>query len=311
MRIGVSVGTEAIGRPAPPSAFAEQARSVEDQGFASAWSVHFSRGIDSLSALLVAGAATSTIALGAGVVPIYPRHPVALAQQAATVQSLLGGRLTLGVGVSHRPVTEAMFGLPFTRPAAYLREYLAVLVPMLQTGKARFDGEFFQVDAEFTVPGTSPVPVLVGGLSAGMVRVGGELADGVITWLAGLRTLEQLIIPGVCEAAASAGRPAPRVVAALPVMVTDDVGAARTVAHETFARYGGLVNYQKQFEREQVSGPAELAIVGNERSVTAQLAAYADLGVTEFSAVTMPVAGSGKERTLDLLATLEGGGSSS
>lgn len=104
--------------------------------------MHFSRGIDSLSALLAAGATTSTIDLGAGVVPIYPRHPVALAQQAATVQSLLGGRLTLGIGVSHQPVMEGMFGLPFARPAAYLREYLAVLVPMLQTGKARFDGEF-------------------------------------------------------------------------------------------------------------------------------------------------------------------------
>ena len=305
MRIGGSVGTEAIGRPAPASVLAQQARAAEEQGLGAAWTVHFSRGLDSLSVLLAAGAATSTIELGVGVVPVYPRHPVALAQQAATVQSLVGGRLTLGVGVSHRPVMEGMFGLACAGPAAYLREYLSVLVPMLQTGTATFEGEFFRVDAEVTVPDSSPVPVLVGGLSAGMVRAGGELADGVVTWLAGRRTLAERIVPGVRGAADGAGRPAPRVVAALPVAVTNDVAAARAAANETFARYGGLVNYQKQFEREQVSMPGELAVIGDEGAVAAELKTYADLGVTEFWAVPFPVDESDTgARTRDLLGSL-------
>lgn len=238
----MGIGTEPIGTPAEPAILAEQAAAAESAGFPAAWCVHFSRGVDSLSALLAAGKRTSSIDLGVGVVPVYPRHPVALAQQAATVQALVGGRLTLGVGVSHRPVIEQMHGLPYAKPAAYMREYLSVLRPMLHEGSAVFEGEFFRVEAEFAVPGTSPVSVLVGGLSPNMVRAAGEVGDGVVTWLAGRRTLDSQIVPGVQQAARDADRPPARVVAALPVAVADDVGAARETANATFARYGGLPN---------------------------------------------------------------------
>lgn len=306
MRIGAGIGTEPIGTPAPAASLAERAATAEGMGFPSAWCVHFSRGVDSLSALLSAGMRTRTIELGVGVVPVYPRHPVALAQQAATVQTLVGGRLTLGVGVSHRPVIEGMHGIPYAKPAAYLREYLSVLRPMLHEGKAAFDGEFFQVDAEFTIPGTTaPVPVLVGGLSAKMVRVAGELGDGVVTWLAGRRTLDNQIVPGIQAAAREAGRPPPRIVAALPVAVCEDVPTAREAANVTFARYGGMPNYQRQFQRENITAPGEIAVVGDEQAVEAELRGYAAIGVTEFWPVVFPVGEDASDtRTWNLLAAL-------
>jgi Luciferase-like monooxygenase len=101
---------------------------------------------------------------------------LALAQEAATTQAFCGGRLTLGVGVSHRPVIEDLHGLPYQRPAAHMRDYLSVLVPLLREGSVRYQGQFYRVDGGFIVPGTSPVPVLVGALSPLMVQAAGELA---------------------------------------------------------------------------------------------------------------------------------------
>jgi 5,10-methylenetetrahydromethanopterin reductase len=127
MRIAMGIGGDVLGAPVTPQQVVEQAEQAEADGFPSAWTTHFARGVDALSILAVAGARTRRIELGVGVVPTYPRHPVALAQQAATTQAFCGGRLTLGVGVSHRPVIEDMHGIPYVRPAAHMREYLSVL----------------------------------------------------------------------------------------------------------------------------------------------------------------------------------------
>jgi 5,10-methylenetetrahydromethanopterin reductase len=305
MRIAMGVGGEVLGTPVPPQEIVDEVRRAEADGFGSAWSVHFSRGVDALDVLAVAGARTSQIDLGVGIVPTYPRHPLALAQQAATTQAFCGGRLTLGVGVSHRPVIEDLHGLSYTRPAAHLRDYLAVLVPLLRDGQVSYRGEFYQVDGGFVVPGTSPVPVLVGALSPLMVQAAGELADGVVTWLAGPRSLGEHIIPRL--RAAAAGRPAPRVVAALPVAVSDDVGEARRAAHGVFARYAGFGNYRRLLDREGVSSPGALALTGTEADVEQQLGRLAGLGVTELWPTIFPVgddAAASRQRTRALLAEL-------
>lgn len=284
---------------------AQQARDAEADGFPAAWSVHFSRGVDALSVLAVAGTQTTTLELGVGVVPTYPRHPLALGQQAATAQALCSGRLTLGVGVSHRPVIEGLFGLPYTSPAAHMREYLAVLVPLLRTGTVTHRGQFYEVDGGFTVPGTAPVSVLVGALGPQMVQVAGELADGVVTWLAGPRSLESVILPTLLTA--RAGLPAPRVIAGVPVAVCDDADDGRAAANGLLARYGSLENYQRLFDREAVSSVGGLAVVGDEDSVRRQLQGYADVGVTELWAVPFPVGPDTAEslrRTRSLLASI-------
>jgi 5,10-methylenetetrahydromethanopterin reductase len=289
MRIAAGLGMEAIGGATPPAQLVQQARAAEMDGFPSAWCVHFSRTIDALSALAAAAVVTSTIELAVGVVPTYPRHPIALAQQAATVQALAGGRLTLGVGVSHRPVIEGMHGLPYVHPARHMREYLSVLGPLLREGRANFRGEFYAVEAELTVPDTTPVSILVGGLSANMVRLAGELADGVVTWMAGPRSLEGDVLPNLKEGADAGGRPSPRMVVALPVAVCDDIEAGREAADVAFARYRTLTNYRRLMDREGILSPAEIALIGPEAAVGDRLRAYAALGATEFWPVVFPV----------------------
>ena len=305
MRIAMGVGAEVIGTPMSPQDIVADVVRAEADGFSSAWNVHFSRGVDALAVLAAAGTRTSRIGLGVGIVPTYPRHPLALAQQAATTQALSGGRLTLGVGVSHRPVIEDLHGIAYQRPAAHMREYLSVLVPLLRDGSVRYRGEFYRVDGGFVVPGTSPVPVLVGALSPLMVQVAGELADGVVTWLAGPRSLSEQIIPRL--QAAAGGGPAPRVVAALPVAVCADADLARRAADEVLSRYAGLEIYHRQFEREGISSPGGLAITGTEADVENQLQRLADLGVTEFWPIIFPAGhdpASSRRSTRTLLASL-------
>ena len=312
MRIAMGAGSEVLGTPVRPQDIVGDVVAAEADGFRSAWTVHFSRGVDALGVLAVAGTQTSQIDLGVGIVPTYPRHPLALAQQAATAQAFCGGRLTLGVGVSHRPVIEDLHGLAYQQPAAHMRDYLSVLVPLLREGSVRYRGAFYEVDGGFTVPGTSPVAVLVGALSPLMVQAAGELADGVVTWLAGPRTLGEDIIPRLHRAAenraaengaaengaaenraagngAAAGRPVPRVVAALPVALTPGAETARRTADEVFARYAGFDNYRRLLEREGAATPGALAVTGTEAGIEKQLRRLADLGVTELWPIIFPV----------------------
>ena len=312
MRIAMGAGSEVLGTPVRPQDIVDDVVAAEADGFRSAWTVHFSRGVDALGVLAVAGTQTSQIDLGVGIVPTYPRHPLALAQQAATAQAFCGGRLTLGVGVSHRPVIEDLHGLAYQQPAAHMRDYLSVLVPLLREGSVRYRGAFYEVDGGFTVPGTSPVEVLVGALSPLMVQAAGELADGVVTWLAGPRTLGEDIIPRLHRAAgnraadnraadnraaenraggngAATGRAAPRVVAALPVALTSGAETARRTADEVFARYAGFDNYRRLLEREGAATPGALAVTGTEAGIEKQLRRLADLGVTELWPIIFPV----------------------
>ncbi|MGO9221395.1 MAG: TIGR03564 family F420-dependent LLM class oxidoreductase [Streptosporangiaceae bacterium] len=291
MLIAMGAGGEVLGTPMRPQDIVGDVVAAEAEGFGAAWTVHFSRGVDALGVLAVAGTRTSRIGLGVGIVPTYPRHPLALAQQAATAQAFCGGRLTLGVGVSHRPVIEDLHGLAYQQPAAHMRDYLSVLVPLLRDGSVRHRGRFYQVDGGFTVPGTSTVPVLVGALSPLMVQAAGELADGVVTWLAGPRTLGEEIIPQLQRAAA--GRGAPRVVAALPVALTPgpqaDSGTAQRTADEVFARYAGFDNYRRLLEREGAASPGALAVTGTEAGIEKQLRRLAGLGVSELWPIIFPV----------------------
>jgi F420-dependent oxidoreductase-like protein len=324
MRIAMGAGSEVLGTPMRPQDIVGEVMAAEAEGFGSAWTVHFSRGVDALGVLAVAGTRTTRIDLGVGIVPTYPRHPLALAQQAATAQAFCGGRLTLGVGVSHRPVIEDLHGLAYQQPAAHMRDYLSVLVPLLREGNVCYRGNFYEVDGGFTVPGASPVNVLVGALSPLMVQAAGELADGVVTWLAGPRTLGEQIVPRLHRAAGNraAGSPAagnspatdraaPRVVAALPVALTPgpgaDSGAARRAADKVFARYAGFDNYRRLLDREGASSPGALAITGTGSEIEKQLRRLADAGVTELWPIIFPVGedpGRSRRETRALLHSL-------
>jgi 5,10-methylenetetrahydromethanopterin reductase len=281
MRIGVSLndqtGPDALGK------LGDEIRRAADDGFSSAWMLHIF-GLDTLTALAVVGAQVPGIELGTSVVPTYPRHPAALAQQALTTDLAIGGRLTLGIGLSHKIVIEDMFGYDFDRPARHMSEYLSILLPLLGREHASFTGETLRAKVSLSTPGERRVPVVLAALAPRMLRLAGERADGTVLWMTGPRTVRDHIVPTITAAARAADRPSPRVVCILPVCVTSDPDAARARAAKVFAIYGQLPSYRAMMDREGAEGPADLAIVGDEDTVGAQLEALATAGVTDFVA---------------------------
>lgn len=295
MRIGI--GVEA---PTMDKAIAG-AREAADAGFASVW---FSNifGLDAITAAAVVGSHVPGVTLGTGVVPTYPRHPFAMAQQAVSAYDATGGRFVLGIGLSHQVVIESMLGMSFDKPARHMREYLSVLMPLLREGQVSFQGEIYAVRANLERPNGAP-PVLVAALGPTMLRLTGEMADGTITWMTGTRTLGEHIAPSVRAAAEAAGRPEPQVVAGLPVCVTDKPDDARAQAAKMFEVYGQLPSYRAMLDREGAGGPADVAIVGDEETVAAGVRRLADAGVTEFNGA---IFGSSEDRarTRQVLAGL-------
>ena len=281
MRIGVSL-QERRG-PDPMSGLRDQARQAADHGFASVW-LNNIFGLDALTALAVVGNQVGGIELGTAVVPIYPRHPAVLAQQALTAAAACGGRLVLGIGLSHKIVIEDMYGYDFSLPLLHMREYLAVLMPLMERRPASFTGTTVRANIGLTTPGEGRVPVLLAALGSQMLRLAGQQADGTILWMTGPATVRDHIVPAITEAAAAGGRPAPRVVCILPVCVTNDPDGARERAARVFAIYGELPSYRAMLDREGASGPGDVAIVGDEDAVGAQIRALGDAGVTDFVA---------------------------
>ena len=266
----------------------DEARQATSDGLHSFW-VPQIFGHDALTVLAIVGREVDGIELGTAVVPTYPRHPMMLAQQALTTQAATArngqpGRLALGIGLSHQVVVEMMWGLSFDKPVRHLREYLSVLMPLLEGKPAGFVGETYRVHGGVNVVGSSRPSVLVAALGAQMLRVTGTLTDGTSTWCVGVNTLRDFTVPTLRQAAADAGRPDPRIVAALPVCVTDDVDAARTRAEQVFAVYNTLPSYRAMMDREGVDGPKDLAIVGTEAEVLDQLREVAAAGVTDLNA---------------------------
>ena len=164
------------------------------------------------------------------------------------------------------------------------REYLAVLMPLLNGEPAAFTGTTVRANIGLTTPSPGRVPVVIAALGAQMLRLAGAQADGTVLWMTGSATVRDHIVPVITEAARGAGRPSPRVVCILPVCVTDDPDNARERASRVFAIYGQLPSYRAMLDREGAAGPADVAIVGHEDTVAAQIATLAEAGVTDFVA---------------------------
>ena len=261
-----------------------EAATVERDGFAAYWVPNIF-GHDALTALAIVGTQVPRIELGTAVVPTFPRHPHAIAQQAHTVAAASGGRFTLGIGLSHKIVIENMFGLSFDKPIRHLREYLSVLMPLSRNEPANFEGEMYKVHAGLSAKGSDGFSVVVAALGEQMLRLTAAMTDGTLTWCTGPVTLANHIVPTINKAAEEFARPAPRVIAALPVCVTEDRAGASARAAETFAAYGGLPSYRAMLDREGVAGPADIAIIGSAAEVQDRVGALAGIGVTDFAAV--------------------------
>jgi F420-dependent oxidoreductase-like protein len=300
MRIGVMFDTEK-----PFDDLVAQVAGLAESGIEVAWSSQIFA-YDALTTLAAVSREVPAIHFGTAVVPTYPRHPVMLAAQALTVQAASGGRLTLGIGLSHQMVIENVFGMSFEKPARHMREYLEVLMPLLEGEQANFAGETIRASTFGPLQIDAPRPdVLVAALGTVMLQIAGRMATGTITWMTGPVTIEEHIAPTIREAAAAAGRPLPQIGVGLPVCVTDDVAAARAKAAEVFAVYGHLPSYRAMLDREGAEGPADVAIVGSAAEVAAQVRRLADIGATDFCGAPF---GTGDEirASVDTLAGLVG-----
>lgn len=308
MRLGIFTG--GAGEADTLDSLLTQARQAEAAGFDSFWLPNLpTRNYDALLVMALAGRETTRIELGTAVMPTYPRHPLAMAQEAMTANAAAHGRLALGIGLSHRPVIEDVMGLSYAHPVRHMREYLTVLQALVRQHKVAYTGDTLRVTVEVSVPETPPLPILLAALAPRMLHLAGTMADGTITWMAGVKTITSHVVPRLIAAAQEAGRPTPRVCVGLPIAVTDDVVAARQAAARIFERYGQLTNYRRMLDIEDAQGPADVAVIGNEAEVTRHLRDFAAAGATDFLAVLFPVgeeAAGSKTRTWELLRSLQG-----
>ncbi len=285
----------------------ERAVAAEQAGFASAWLPQVGT-VDALTALALAGRDTDRIELGTAVVPTYPRHPVMLAEQALTVQNATGNRLALGIGLSHKFFIENSLGLDYSRPIPHTRDYLTVLNGLLDGEAVDHSGDEYTVKAQLNVVDARRPPVLVAALGPAMLRLCGRLADGTVTWMGGIDYLRDVAVPTMSAAAEAAGRPTPRFVAMVPVLLSDDVEAGRTTVDETFVMYGRIPSYRATLDRGGAASPSDVAVVGDSNAIEAGIEAFAAVGVTDFISV-VPASTPSTEATTELLAEMAGGAS--
>jgi F420-dependent oxidoreductase-like protein len=301
MRIGIMAG--ATGGHDTLDSLIDHAKQVEAAGFATLWVPNIFS-FDAITTLALVGRETSRIELGTAVVPTYPRHPTAIAQQALTANAAAGGRFTLGIGLSHKIVIESMLGLSYAKPARHMREYVEVLAPLLRGEPAKFEGDEYRVQAGIEVPGGAPTSLVIAALGPVMLGIAGRYADGTITWMTGPKTIESHILPTLSKAAKEAGRSASRVICGLPIALTDDVDGARERIGKTLEMYGMLPSYRAMLDREGAAGPADVSIVGGEAELRSQIDRLRDVGVTDFDAAIVPTEEGVAERTLEFLASL-------
>ncbi len=313
MRIGVMVGPERGRYATKVDRLLADATWAEEAGLASVWIPQIPDEFDAMTAAALIGGATDRIEVGTAVVPIQTRHPIATAQQALSVQAVCEGRFALGLGVSHHWIVEDMLGLSYERPARAMAAYLDVLGPALSgPGPVDAENELFAVHNPLDVTDLTPNPVLLAALGPVMLRLAGERTDGTILWLADERAIADHVVPLLTRAAEGAGRPAPRVVAGIPVCLcrNDEVDVAVERTNRILSEAEVSPNYQRLLDQGDASGVGDLLAAGDEAAVERRLRSYADAGVTDLSVRVVPI-GSGRDelvassrRTRDLLASL-------
>ena len=313
MRIGLMTGPERGRYRHKVAQLVADAEAAERAGFTSLWVPQIPGDFDPLIAIALMGRATERIELGTAVLPIQTRHPIAMAQELLSVQAVCQGRFAPGLGVSHHWVIEDMLGLPYERPAHQMRNYLEVLNAALRgPGEVHVENDGYRVHSPIDVTDHVPTPILLAALAPVMLRVAGEQASGTILWLADERAVGEHIVPRITRAAAGAGRPAPRVIAGVPVALCpkDEVDAARDWANRVLGHSEYCPNYQRLLDRGDAKSEGDILAAGDESAVLARLRAFRDAGATDL-AVRVLALGPDREsriesrnRTLAFLASL-------
>jgi F420-dependent oxidoreductase-like protein len=279
-------------------------------GVAAAWLTTGGIGPDALTTFAAAATRTEKILLGTAITPLYPRHPLVVVQQVSVIASLAPGRFRLGVGPSHKPGVEAMFGIPFEAPLGHLREYLGILRAALYEGAVDVDGRFYHAHGRLPARPTAPVPIMASALRANAFRLCGEVADGAISWLCPLSYLRDVAVPALREGSARAGRDAPPLVAHVPICLSTNPEEVLDAASQQLANYPKLPYYAQmmvdsgladavkgEWSREMVE---TIVAHGDEQTVARRLQAFFDAGATEI--IAAPVTVGERRRSLDQAA---------
>ncbi|WP_411113642.1 LLM class F420-dependent oxidoreductase [Streptomyces sp. 029-5] len=303
----VGVALNATGPDNQIDATVRLAQEAATAGLRSAWFGQ-TLGADSPQLAAIVGREVPGLQVGTSAIPVFGRHPLIVAGQALTAQAATHGRYHLGLALGSKLVAEGAFGIPFERPVARLREFLTALRQLTETGTAEFRGELLTANTPLParVPGAEAgVPLLVAAMGPQALRASGELADGILPYLAGPRALAEHIVPAVTTAAEAAGRPAPRIVALVYGVVTDDVDAVRAKATEQLAFYEQIPSYARVIELSGGRRAADVAVIGDEATVAAEVQRYRDAGATEVVFAGTDIAGEAdRRRTWALLGDL-------
>jgi F420-dependent oxidoreductase-like protein len=305
MTVGVSLAATSSGNQI--DATVRLAREAATAGLRSAW---FGQtfGADSPQLAAIVGREVPDLHVGTSAIPVFGRHPLVVSSQAQTAQAATHGRYHLGLALGTKLLTESGFGIPFERPIARLREFLVALRQLTETGAADFHGELLTATTPIParVPGAEAgVPLLVAAMGPQALRASGELADGILPYLAGPRALAEHIVPAVTAAAEAAGRPAPRIVALVSGVVTDDVDSVREKAVQQLAFYEQIPSYARVIELSGGKRAADVAVIGDEETVAAEIQRYRDAGATEVVFSGTDIAGDAdRRRTWALLGEL-------
>lgn len=313
MRIGVMIGPEKGDSARKLSRMLDDIEWAETAGLDTAWIPQIPTDFDALITIALMGMKTTRIELGTAVVPLQAQHPIALARQALSAQAAAGGRLALGVGPSHHWIVQDMLGLPYTKPAAYTRDYLDVLNAGLRgPGQVDIENDTFAVHNPLDLGPVAPVPVLIAALGPVMLRIAGEQADGTILWMADERAVADHVVPKITKAAAEAGRPAPRIIAGLPVCLCSpsEVDEAKARANRILGEAEVSPNYQRLLEQGSARDIGDICVAGDERAIAAGLRRFADAGATDLSVRLLPIGDTrdeliaSKRRTWEMIAEL-------
>jgi F420-dependent oxidoreductase-like protein len=283
-------------------------KAAEQAGFASFWIPQVPGYLDAMTAVALIGAVTERIELGTAIVPLQPRHPVALAQQAVTTNAACGGRFTLGVGPSHHWIIDGQLGLAYDRPAHLVRDYLEVLnAAFAGPGPVDVENDTYSVHSPIDVADPGPVPILLAALGPTMLRIAGEQASGTILWMADEKAIDAHVVPRLTAAAYEAGRPAPRVVAGVPVALcqASEVDQARAHASEVLGHADFSPNYVRLLEHGDAEDVGDTMAAGDEAAITERLRRYRDAGVTDLAARVVPLGVDGQARAASLRRTQE------
>ena len=310
MKIGIMTGARPtndnvneIGRTHTIDEVVGLAQRAENAGIDTLWMANvFS--LDAIMMMALAGQATSKIELGTAVTPTYPRHPTAIAQQAVTAAAAADNRFTLGIGLAHKVMVEDALGISFAKPAHHMKEYLAILEPLLAGDTVNFEGQQYTTrNISVGAAGANAVPLVVAALGDHMLRLAGHHSSGTITWMVGPQTLNSHIIPKITKAAEEVSKPTPRIIAGAPIVVTNDPDGAKAKINLGLALYAQLPSYRAMMDKEGAQHPADLSIVGDEKVVREGLARLRDAGATDFNAAIAEVDAGAFDRTFELLAS--------